>query len=72
MNHDDVPHAPVALDTEYSRRIRCVRMRAKFPSTLADIDPVGGVYQKDDTPKDWIRRGGSNQRVLDDRDNASY
>ena len=72
MNPDDVPHVPIALDAAYSRRIRCVRMRAKFTANLEEIDPEGGVYQKDDTLKDWIRGCGINQRVLDDRPNAIY
>ena len=57
MNPDDVPHAPSALDAAYSRRIRCVRMRAKFTATASEVDQRGGVYQKDDTLKDWIGGG---------------
>ena len=30
-------------------------MRAKFTSTVAEIDQAGGVYQKDDSLEDWIR-----------------
>ena len=59
MNPDDVPRVPSAHDAAYSGHIRCVRMRAKFTATLAEIDPEGGVYQKDDTLKDWIGGGGA-------------
>ena len=57
MNPDDVPHAPSALDAAYSRRIRCVRMRAKFTATASEVDQGGGVYQKDDSLGDWIGGG---------------
>ena len=62
MNSDDAPHVPSALDAAYSRRIRCVRMRAKFTATVAEIDPEGGFYQKGDTLKDWIRGGNQPAR----------
>ena len=55
MNPDDAPQVPGAMESAYKRRMRCVRMRAKFTSAPGGVDPQGNIIRPGDNLKAWLR-----------------
>ena len=55
MSLDDVPRVPGAMESEYKRRMRCVRMRAKFASVPGDVDPQSRIFRSGDNLMEWPR-----------------
>ena len=41
MNPGDMPHFPSAMESSYERRLRRVRMRARFTSLPTEVGPEG-------------------------------
>ena len=55
MNPDDAPYVPSAEQNSYRRRLRCARMRSKFPPSQEESGPRNGISLADDSISDWLR-----------------
>ena len=55
MNPGDTPRVPGAMESAYKRRLRCVRMRAKFTSAPGEVDPHSRIFRSGDNLKGWLR-----------------
>ena len=57
LNPDDVPHVQISSDAAFRRRLRCVRMRARFSANEADVGPKSPIFHAGDALREWIRIG---------------
>ena len=55
MNPDDVPHVPIAMESDFKRRLRCVVLRSKFTQGPGKVCPSDRTFLADDALKDWLR-----------------
>ena len=55
MNPDDVPRVPIAAESSYRRRQRCVVARSKFSQDPDEVFQGSRIYLAVDNLKDWIR-----------------
>lgn len=57
LNPGDVPRVQIATASAFSRRLRCVRMRARFSAKTEEIDPQSLISQPIEALRDWFRSG---------------